>query len=780
MQNKQKSLLDGKCLTGQAKKFNLRMAGMMVLVLIGVGVLGFEGSAKAQVWQETLEANFDHVSTFDELQDWRAIRNSIGDEDPSYQPKKLDGSASNWASFIMSDDAANKDDHIGDHGANYNWHSNKSLTINPGTLFCDVDDEPLKGYGPDSIYYYFGNGSAESGYTDVYIFYMMKFYLNWFIEEGGLYRYGAVYKGFMANQGSTGGYSWDETGCHGSAQAYHASFIIYNYQRYSETQLLFREGISRATDHNLLDPPEDCFSYERWQDGLYLNAIDMTNSYENHEWFGIEIHYILGSRNGLDGYVGIKMYDERGALIGSHDSFNVMTNGERETTKINRMHFGGNYQCMANSIQGMVTETRISYDDLIIDDQPIATSYFSLLNETLIPLNITTSSLPNATTNSSYSQTLQAQEGTSPYTWLITSGSLPTNLSLNNSTGIISGTPTIAGTSNFTIQATDSVSDTDIQALSITIENEPAPDTESPTTPTNLTATAISANRIDLTWTTSTDNTGVTGYNIQRCTGSSCAPATNIDTSTTNSYSDTSLNSETTYTYTVSAYDAVLNTSNQSSQAQATTQSSSAGGEININFQPSNADIPSGYLVDSGSSFADRGNGYSYGWNANNGNIRDRNSTNSFDQRYDTLNHMQLGSDYTWEIALDNGDYNVRIVAGDATYYSGNNYRINAENTLVVNGIPTTSNRWVEGTETITVSDGRLTISNADGSIQNRICFIEITSAGSSSGYGISNFIQLLSDWLQSITSPFSVVNLNNDGIVNTRDLGIMMSNWEE
>ena len=56
----------------------------------------------------------------------------------------------------------------------------------------------------------------------------------------------------------------------------------------------------------------------------------------------------------------------------------------------------------------------------------------------------------------------------------------------------------------------------------------------------------------------------------------------------------------------------------------------------------------------------------------------------------------------------------------------------------------------------------------------------ETETQACNSTYGISHFTQLLIDWLQSIVDPFSVVDLNEDGIVNTRDLGIMMSNWEE
>jgi hypothetical protein len=86
-------------------------------------------------------------------------------------------------------------------------------------------------------------------------------------------------------------------------------------------------------------------------------------------------------------------------------------------------------------------------------------------------LAITTSSLPNGLATTSYSQTLTATGGTAPYSWSLSSGSLPAGLSLSG-TGTISGTATTGGTYGFTVKATDSTSptaQTAIQALSITI-----------------------------------------------------------------------------------------------------------------------------------------------------------------------------------------------------------------------------------------------------------------------------------------------------------------------
>lgn len=71
-------------------------------------------------------------------------------------------------------------------------------------------------------------------------------------------------------------------------------------------------------------------------------------------------------------------------------------------------------------------------------------------------LQITSTALPNGTNNTKYSAALSATGGVTPYTWNLVSGALPTGLSLNTQSGLISGTPTQAGAFDLSFKVTDS------------------------------------------------------------------------------------------------------------------------------------------------------------------------------------------------------------------------------------------------------------------------------------------------------------------------------------
>src|SRR6266516_1585482 len=94
----------------------------------------------------------------------------------------------------------------------------------------------------------------------------------------------------------------------------------------------------------------------------------------------------------------------------------------------------------------------------------------------------------------------------------------------------------------------------------------PVVDTVAPSTPTGLLASAASSSQINLSWTASTDNVGVTGYRVYR------AGALLVTLGAVTTYQNTGLTASTTYSYTVQAVVAVGNAFAQSTSASATTQ----------------------------------------------------------------------------------------------------------------------------------------------------------------------------------------------------------------
>ena len=102
-----------------------------------------------------------------------------------------------------------------------------------------------------------------------------------------------------------------------------------------------------------------------------------------------------------------------------------------------------------------------------------AEHYFTISESTAAAPTITTDTLPNGKVGEAYSQTLTA-DGTTPITWGISGSALPKGLTLNETTGEISGTPTAEGTASFTVKATNSAG-SDTKELSITITKDAPP-----------------------------------------------------------------------------------------------------------------------------------------------------------------------------------------------------------------------------------------------------------------------------------------------------------------
>ncbi|MGC4034067.1 MAG: kelch repeat-containing protein [Tepidisphaeraceae bacterium] len=154
-----------------------------------------------------------------------------------------------------------------------------------------------------------------------------------------------------------------------------------------------------------------------------------------------------------------------------------------------------------------------------------------------------------------------------------------------------------------------------------------------------------------------------------------------------------------------------------------------------INFQPLNAQRAPGMLTDYGGEFAVRRGGLSYGWSIDmQDQAVDRNLTTI--QKNDTFITMQKtvadnGAGTlvrpTWDIAVENGLYQVYIVAGDP---GGANERmaVTAEGEVAVSGITRKAKRYIEGLVTVNVTDGKLTIGTAEWADVNKICYVGIVS----------------------------------------------------
>lgn len=102
--------------------------------------------------------------------------------------------------------------------------------------------------------------------------------------------------------------------------------------------------------------------------------------------------------------------------------------------------------------------------------------------------------------------------------------------------------------------------------------NCPGADTVPPSVPAGLSASAVSGSQINLSWTASTDNAAVTGYQVERCQGAGCVSFAPLTTVTGTTYSNVGVAGSTSYSYRVRATDAASNLSGYSNVASATTQ----------------------------------------------------------------------------------------------------------------------------------------------------------------------------------------------------------------
>ena len=144
---------------------------------------------------------------------------------------------------------------------------------------------------------------------------------------------------------------------------------------------------------------------------------------------------------------------------------------------------------------------------------------------------------------------------------------------------------------------------------------------------------------------------------------------------------------------------------------------------VRVNFQPAGATTPAGFLADTGGVFGSQAGGLSFGWDADN-TADAATRAGPADRATSTFEVLHAGSNtggHSWEIALADGQYKVHVAAGG---------RVDAEGKPVVTASPTAARPFAQGTRTITVSDGRLTLT-AGGADDTDIASVEITRLAS-------------------------------------------------
>ncbi|NJL57114.1 hypothetical protein HC928_19700 [bacterium] len=173
---------------------------------------------------------------------------------------------------------------------------------------------------------------------------------------------------------------------------------------------------------------------------------------------------------------------------------------------------------------------------------------------------------------------------------------------------------------------------------------------------------------------------------------------------------------------------------------------------VSVNFQPAAAPVPANFIADTGAAYGARGGGRTYGWLAEGNdqpinaaiNTRDRNRV-GIPQELDTMIHMQYtaggngglpNTPIYWEYALPNGMYNVTVSVGDQPSYDSQ-HRIYVEGQVIPNINPfqaNAANEYRQGTISVIVTDGRLTLSAFDNNGQNsgvntKINYVRISQA---------------------------------------------------
>lgn len=219
--------------------------------------------------------------------------------------------------------------------------------------------------------------------------------------------------------------------------------------------------------------------------------------------------------------------------------------------------------------------------------------------------------------------------------------------------------------------------------------------------------------------------------------GDGTADETTSTPMTTHTYT-----SSATYDPSVTVEDATATTTDTASATVQVVDASTGAYALRVNFQDSDAETPTGFLIDTGEAFGSSsqrfsfaGESYAYGWfDSGSGaamaapQTRDRDSVDSsLGREWDTLNHMDPSEEsevFEWATQLPNGDYRVHLVTGDPDYTDQEtDVRIEG---VELDGDDLGDGNFHEYNVTVTVDDGSLNVTPMSSLDNGKLVFVEI------------------------------------------------------
>jgi len=343
-------------------------------------------------WQETLEVEFDHVETFDNLSDWTG--SGYGDQTTGL-PTGID-----FYSYWNNTTVSERGTWIGNHGSAYDANGNgKSATIS--IIDGAEDSYDNKGEGPSRLGWYIGDGTASSGYSEIYVFARLYFPENFFptstVEDGGdtvgSYSSSSGYNEINGNaiwtkflQVSTGMSAIDEYA--GTSQGYPADV-------YGDAEVMTNIRTAYPLPTEAVKPHLYTFT-STYNYGPSTSADDVIpRSTLMNKLIAVQFRFKLETAPGdSDGEYEYWVYDSDGTQKFHHSSTNVRyrpVSGDSKymgvvntTHRFNKIVIGGNNSDLWDIYDSTMAD-HLWIDDVIFNDTPIAMKYFELIGASLSP-----------------------------------------------------------------------------------------------------------------------------------------------------------------------------------------------------------------------------------------------------------------------------------------------------------------------------------------------------------------------------------------------------------